>query len=128
LAGASLGQARVLDAMLAAARDLRSRASLTFLLEAGKKVLSAQMGAQGYGSSLSNRTSMRERSEARLASGSLLRGLLKIGALDSEHRQTRFTDDGYDAAQALVARWEAAGPSRAQWASIEPTLSALGAA
>jgi FtsH ternary system domain X6 len=128
LQGASMGQARVLDALLAAAVQPGARGALTFLLEAGKRVLAAQLSPQAYGSNLSNRSSLRERSEARQASGSMLRGLQRLFEMDSAHRHTRFTDDGYEVAQALVARWQAAGPTPAQWASIEPTLSALGAA
>lgn len=128
LLGASLAQGRVLDALLAAARAPQTRGALTFLLEAGKKVLAAQLSPQAYGSGLSARATLRERTEARQASGALLRGLLALLALDQSHRQVRFTDDGYETAQALVARWQAEGPSPAQWASIEPTLSALGAA
>jgi hypothetical protein len=128
LQGASMGQAKVLDALFAAAPAPVERGPLTFLLEAGKKVLAAQLSPQIYGSGLSNRSTLRERSEARQASGALLRGLVALGQMDASHRQTRFTDEGYEAAQALVARWQSAGPTPAQWATIEPTLSALGAA
>lgn len=128
LLGASLAQARVLDALLAAARAPATRGALTFLLEAGKKVLAAQLSPQAYGSALQSRATLRERTEARQASGALLRGLLALSQLDQSHRQVRFTDEGYETAQALVARWQAEGPSPAQWATIEPTLSALGAA
>lgn len=128
LHGASLAQAKVLDALFAAAKEPQSRGALTFLVEAGKRVLAAQLSAASYGAALNPRSTLRERSEARQASGALLRGLQRLAAMDATHRQTRFTDDGYELAQALVVRWEAAGPTPAQWTTIEPTLSALGAA
>jgi FtsH ternary system domain X6 len=128
LHGASLAQAKVLEALFAAAKEPQARGSLTFLLEAGKRVLEAGLPPQGYGGALNPRSTLRERTEARQASAALLRGLQQLQALDATHRQTRFTDDGYELAQALVVRWEAAGPSPVQWATLEPTLSALGAA
>jgi hypothetical protein len=128
LSGGSQAQERVLGALLEAAGSIAARPPLTFLVEAAKKVLDARLTAQDYGAGLSSRHTLRERSEARLASGAMLRGLLKLKALDDAHRHTRFTDDGYDEAQALVTRWETAGPSLSQWATVEPTLSALGSA
>lgn len=128
LLGASLAQGRVLEALFAAAQAPATRGALTFLLEAGKKVLAAQLSPQAYGSALWSRATLRERSQARQASGALLRGLLQLHAFDQSHRQVRFTDDGYELAQALALRWEAAGPSPAQWATVEPALSVLEAA
>jgi hypothetical protein len=128
LQGGSVAQQRVLEALFAAAASMETRGPLLFLVEAARRVLAASMPAQAYGASLNTRSSLRERSEARQASGAMLRGLLKLFELDTAHRQTRFTDDGYELAQGLVKRWEAMGPSRAQWAIVEPTLSALGSA
>lgn len=124
----SLGQARALDALFEAAKPLGARPALGFLLEAGRLVLSAGLTAEAYGSGIKGRATLRERSEARQASGAFLRGLMRLRALDAEHRHTRFTDEGYETAQALVARWEASGPSPSQWAAVEPLLITLGAA
>jgi hypothetical protein len=46
------------------------------------------------------------RNRARIAAGALLRGAVRWDEWDQQHRATRFIDDGYAAAQHLLARYE----------------------
>jgi len=54
---------------------------------------------------------LRERGEARQQAGALWRVLERLEQWDHQHRATRFIDEGYDAAQALVKDWERLGPN-----------------
>ena len=55
--------------------------------------------------------SLRERSEARQQAGALFRAVQRLEQWDQLHRGTRFIDDGYEAAQAMVKDWERLGPA-----------------
>lgn len=57
--------------------------------------------------------SLAARGEARLAAGALLRAVAHWTAWDHEHRGVRFFDEGYDQAQALLARFERLGLAHA---------------
>jgi hypothetical protein len=49
------------------------------------------------------------RGAARTAAGTLVRALVRWRTWDAEHRAIRFVDDGYQAAQLLLARYEVIG-------------------
>ncbi len=76
-------------------------------------------------------TPLSVRAEARQSSGALLRALMRWSQWDREHRGVRFIDDGYDAAQVLLGRFEkigSAGVARVEgWlgelASLAPTAA-----
>ncbi len=55
--------------------------------------------------------SLRERSEARHQAGALFRVVQRLEQWDQRNRGTRFIDDGYEAAQAMVKDWERLGPA-----------------
>lgn len=71
------------------------------------------------------------RANARQSAGALCRALIRWSEWDAQHRGVRYIDDGYDAAQVLLARFEKigiAGVSRVQgWlmdlSSLAPTAN-----
>ncbi len=75
---------------------------------------------------LDGTTPLAQRSQARVAAGSLLRGVMRWAAWDREHRGVRFFEDEYALTQLLLARFErigAVGADRA--ASWLEALAAL---
>jgi hypothetical protein len=54
---------------------------------------------------------LRERADARREAGALWRVVQRLEQWDQQHRATRFIDDGYELAQALVKDWERLGPA-----------------
>jgi hypothetical protein len=100
-------QARVLATLLDAARPASARVQAGFLLEVARRWLEAP--AQFELSGLDPESSLSERTRARRASVALLRALPRLRTWDTEHRQTRFIDDDYELAQALVREWEPFG-------------------
>lgn len=112
-----------------AACDLAHRRDLAgFVLDAAAEVLAREPVALA----LDPTAPLGRRSEARLAAGALLRGVMTWAGWDEAHRAVRFFDDDYAAAQVLLARFEAIGPAgvaRAaarltDLASLAPTTAA----
>ncbi len=65
--------------------------------------------ASGAPAARSRRAAVAALRRARRAAGSLVRALLRWRTWDTEHRAIRFVDDGYQAAQLLLVRYEAVG-------------------
>ncbi|MBX7096780.1 MAG: hypothetical protein K1X89_03625 [Myxococcaceae bacterium] len=92
--------------------ELPRRADAGFVLDAAASHVGPQVKAETYGGKLSAEAPLRERSEARKAAGALLRAVQRLRGWDQEHRSTRFVDDSYEQAQALVRAWERFGHER----------------
>ncbi len=111
--GAGAAERAVLDAFLDAADAAGRRDLATFLVTAGSRLLGTGASpaalAAAWTAALDPNARLADRAEARRASAAPLRALRRVGRWDEEARLTRFFDDGYDAAQALLARWEHLG-------------------
>ena len=119
-------QTAALDGFMTACDAAGRRDLAGFVLDAAAPVLARDVSP--VPPALEPTASLSARSSARIAAGALLRGVRRWSAWDDAHRGVRFIDDGYDAAQLLLARFEAigrAGADRAaQWlaelASLAP--------
>jgi hypothetical protein len=106
LARVGSAQEQVLDAFLTAIDAAQARRLATFLIDAGAEWLAGPRSAEELLRGLSHDAPLRERTQARRRAGAFLRVFARLRAWDQEHRATRFFDDGYEGAQALVRRWE----------------------
>jgi hypothetical protein len=112
-----------------AACDAAGRRDLAlFLVDAGARLLSAPLPVEAWIGGLELRGTLSERTAARRAAGSLLRALLRWRAWDEHHRGVRFIDDGYEAAQFLLGRYERLGARVGHAEVILRELEQLGAA
>jgi hypothetical protein len=102
-------QEQVLDAFLAAIDKAQARQLANFLVDAAAEWLRTPRTPEDLVRGLSTEAPLRARTEARRRAGAFMRALARLRTWDAEHRGTRFIDDGYDLAQALVARWERLG-------------------
>lgn len=116
-------QIAVLDAFLAACDAAGRRDLAGFVVEAAARVLPGPVPASQWTSGLEKTSALRERAAARRASGAFLRTLATLRAWSEEHRTTAFFDDGYEAAQLLLSRWERFGDEG--WARAEAVLRDL---
>jgi hypothetical protein len=123
-------QEQVLAGFMATCDRAGRRDLAAFVLD-----VAARMVARGTPpvSALDPTTSLTARSAARQAAGALLRGVVRWSEWDEEHRTVRFIDDGYAAAQVLLARFEQVGQAGMatirQWlvelASLAPTPATI---
>ncbi|MBL8923609.1 MAG: hypothetical protein JNJ54_32440 [Myxococcaceae bacterium] len=81
-----------------------------FFIDAAAAWLATRSGVNDL-VALDPESPLRERGEARQQAGALWRVLERLEQWDQQHRGTRFIDDGYDVAQALVKDWERLGPN-----------------
>lgn len=116
-------QAAVLDAFFTACDSAGRRDLAGFAVEAAARVLPSAVPATQWSSGLDKSSALRERAAARRAAGAFLRSLARLRAWSEEHRTTRFFEDGYDAAQLLLSRWERFGDEG--WARAEGVLREL---
>lgn len=93
-------QSAVLEPFLAALTGHREAA--LFLVRAGSQWTGSAPTPEHYGRRFKPELPLSERTAARRASLVLLRALATLSAWHEEHRVTRFTDDGYPEAQALL--------------------------
>ena len=100
-------QSQTLDAFMAACDKAGRRDLAGFVLDAARPLLGRNVSPAPQ--LLDPTKPLSTRSEARLAAGGLLRGVRRWAAWDEQHRGVRFIDDGYDAAQFLLARFEPIG-------------------
>jgi hypothetical protein len=100
-------QRLVLESFLQSASAARHLAM--FLVEVGRRWLAPGRTAAHYGAALDSEAPLGTRVAARRSSLALLRALGRLRAWDQEHRATRFFDEGYAAAQALIRAWERLG-------------------
>ena len=119
-------QDRVLAALLEATAEGPARLACAFVLEAGRAVASRPLGAEGYGAALATGGPLRERFEARLASGALLKALGVLRRRREDMLLLRFVDDGYDEARAVVAAWDDVGPDWSGWERLSACERDLG--
>lgn len=106
-------QGAVLDAFLGACERLGRRDLGDFLLIAGERLIADDMAEAPLGSArLDPRAPLSERVEAQRRSGALLDALIRLQRGILQDRDVRFFDDGHDAAQARLARWERFGDGR----------------
>ncbi len=105
----AIGEAQdaVLAAFLRAAEGARRRDLCGFIIDAAEAFLRRPTPA---GAGLDPLTPLSDRQRARRAAGALMRAVSALHRWDAEHRAVRFVDEGYAAAQALLADWERLGP------------------
>jgi hypothetical protein len=107
-----LGEAQ--DAVLAgflAAADRAGRRDLAgFVVTAGVELCASAPQPSAWLASLEGVGSLGERAAARHAAGAFLRAFARWAVWDEQHRAVRFVDDGYPAAQHLLACYQ---PARA---------------
>jgi hypothetical protein len=120
-------QDATLDGFMAACDRAGRRELAGFVIDAAAPLL--ERGLAPFPGELDPTTPMAARAAARLAAGSLLRGIARWRAWDDAHRGVRFIDDGYAAAQLLLTRFERIGRAGidrterwlAELASLSPT-------
>jgi hypothetical protein len=97
-----------------------------FLIDVGLQWLTPDQTALELTRSLTQDAPLRERTEARRRAAATLRALGRLRAWHDEARNVRFIDDGYDAAQRLVADWDRLGePGFARAAALVAELDAI---
>lgn len=108
---AAVGRARltVATAFLDVLEAKQQRHLARFFIDAAAAWLARHQSASEL-VLLDPETPLRERAEARREAGALWRIVQRLEQWDQQHRATRFIDDGYDVAQALVKDWERLGP------------------
>lgn len=102
-----LAQARVLDQLFTWAEQNDRRERCEFLLEAMAPLLHERATVADFVSTFDDKLPLRERQAARRAAGAVLQALARLHHWDEQARTVRFIDDGYEAAQARVRRYEA---------------------
>ena len=107
------GQEAALTAFLCAANGAGRRDLAFFMLDAGATLLRKGPPASTWISGMEGGGTVAERARARRGAAAFLRALGRWRSWDEEHRGVRFVDDGYDAAQLLLARYERYGPQSA---------------
>ena len=122
----ALGHAQdvVLDGFLAAAERAGRRDLAGFVVAAGVHLCERAPPPSAWIASLDGTGTLAERTDARHAAGAFLRAFARWHAWDEQHRAVRFVDDGYDAAQLLLAvyapaRAGAAAHARAVLAALD---------
>ncbi len=110
-------QALVLKAFLEQVSTLGRRDLAGFLVDAAATFIhhAGTEESRPLALSKSSDVTLRERSEARAAAASFGHAIGILSAWDTEHRNTRFIDDGYDQAQLLVKEWQNLGPKGFEW-------------
>jgi hypothetical protein len=122
-------QDQTLTRFMAACDDARRRDLALFVIEAAAPLLARNLAPTP--AQLDPNTTLATRAQARIAAGALLRGVVRWGEWDQQHRGVRFIDDDYAAAQLLLERFETIGASgvgrAAHWladlASLVPTTA-----
>jgi hypothetical protein len=122
-------QDQTLTGFMAACDAARRRDLALFVIEAAAPLLARNLPPTP--AQLDPNTTLATRAQARIAAGALLRGVVRWGEWDQQHRGVRFIDDDYAAAQLLLERFETIGASgvgrAAHWladlASLVPTTA-----
>jgi hypothetical protein len=122
-------QSETLDRFMTACDAAGRRDLAGFVLDAARPLLERSLSPAPQ--LLDPSKPLSTRSAARLAAGALLRGVRRWAQWDEQHRGVRFIDDGYDAAQLLLARFEPIGRTGtdvavqllSELASLTPTAS-----
>ncbi len=122
-------QDQTLTGFMASCDAAQRRDLAVFVIEAAAPLLARNLAPTP--AQLDPNTTLAARAQARIAAGSLLRAVVAWGEWDRLHRGVRFIDDGYEAAQLLLERFETIGSSglaRAEhWladlASLVPTTA-----
>lgn len=110
LASVGRAQAAIAASFLDVIDQHQQRHLARFFIDAASAWLATRTGAADL-VSLDPESPLRERGEARQQAGALWRVIQRLEQWDQVHRATRFIDDGYDVAQALVKDWERLGPN-----------------
>lgn len=98
----------------------------TFLIDAAVQWFTPNRDPEDATRSMLLDAPLRERTEARRRSASMIRSLSTLRTWDQEHRSVRFIDDGYQLAQRLVADWGRLGePGFERAARWVTTLDAI---
>ena len=114
LVAVGAAQDATLEAWFAAC-DRSGRIYASFVIDAAAPVLARKLPPEP--GQLDSGATLALRQAARVAAGSLLRGVARWAAWDREHRGVRFIDDDYQAAQGLLARFEPIGTAGAELAA-----------
>jgi hypothetical protein len=104
-----LGQEQVLTGFLDAIDRAGRRDLGSFVVDAAHTLLRARPGARLWIRSLAPGSSLEGRQAAARAAGSFLRAVCRIHGWWQELGTVAFFDEGYEAAQALLARWQLLG-------------------
>jgi hypothetical protein len=115
LATVGAAQDQTLQGFMAACDRAKRRDLAVFVIDAIEPLLAKNVGPMPP--PLDPTAPLSVRAAARVAAGSLIRGLLKWRDWNNEHRSVRFIDDGYQAAQLLLHRFEKVGNHGAELAS-----------
>ncbi|MCU0698229.1 MAG: hypothetical protein MUC96_17120 [Myxococcaceae bacterium] len=110
LASVGRAQAAVAAAFLDVIEAAQARHLARFFVDAAAAWLASHQTAADL-VQLDAEAPLRERGDARREAGALWRVVQRLEQWDQQHRATRFIDDGYDTAQALVKDWERLGPA-----------------
>jgi hypothetical protein len=104
-----LSQEQVLTGFLDAIDRAGRRDLGSFLVDAAHALLRARPAARLWIRSLAPGSSLEDRQAAARAAGSFLRAVCRIHGWWQELGTVAFFDEGYEAAQALLARWQLLG-------------------
>ena len=120
---------RVQSAFLDAVEASNAFAAASFFVEAGRRVLLTGAPpaaiAESYTRAIRGGT-LAERTETARAAAALLTALVRLGRAHDELSLVRFFDEGYEKAQATLARWEPLGkPGFARASDVLSSLSRL---
>lgn len=114
LVAVGAAQDATLDAWFAAC-ERSGRIAASFVIDAAAPVLARKLSPEP--GKLDSGATLALRQAARIAAGSLLRGVARWAAWDREHRGVRFIDDDYQAAQGLLELFEPIGTAGAELAT-----------
>lgn len=102
-------QEAVLESFLAAI-DVAGRRDLAgFLIDAAVQWVTPERSADELTRAMVADAPLRERTDARRRAAAMLRALARLRAWHDEHRNVRFIEDEYAAAQRLIVDWERLG-------------------
>jgi hypothetical protein len=110
LASVGRAQAAVAAAFLELIEQHQARHLARFFVDAAAAWLASRSSVADL-VQLDPEAPLRERGNARNEAGALWRVVQRLEQWDQQHRATRFIDDGYETAQALVKDWERLGPA-----------------
>lgn len=102
-------QEAVLGAFLSAIDAAGKRELAGFLVDAAVQWVTPERTAEDLVRALVPDAPLRERTDARRRAAAMLRALARLRAWHDEHRNVRFIEDHYEAAQRLVVDWERLG-------------------
>lgn len=102
-------QRLVLDAWLDALQQAGRQDLALFLVDAGVALLPPGVTSRHFVGAVDPRAPLSDRNEARRATGTFLRALVRLAGWVEQWRATPFFEDAFQAAQMLLSAWEPFG-------------------